>query len=82
MQTMSILDQEHYTQVSKGMLTREERRKLLDAPFPSVNVYGGRSWSGTAVDPGHIDTRFRSYSNGEQFLMAILNDPWYPAEDE
>ena len=32
--------------VKERPLTREEREKVLKAPWPTIHVYSGKSWSG------------------------------------
>lgn len=30
-------------------LTHEERLRLINAPFPQVNIHGGRQWGGVSI---------------------------------
>jgi hypothetical protein len=48
-------------------LTHAERRKVIEAPWPAINVWGGKAWGGTTKRESLIpESRTRSWDRAER----------------
>lgn len=43
------------------LMSHEERRRLIDAPLPSITVFGSHTWCGTSVNHQRMVQSHRLY---------------------
>lgn len=60
-------------------MSHDERIRLINTPFPTVRLYGGRQWGGASI--GDVD-KYKSGETHHAQLSADEFDDVYPVEEE